>query len=105
MEYPDKESAEAACLLLEGHILDKNHTFSAYLFTDLRCNLEPTKNWEPPTKRDYVDVVSLSTFFVYKKLKFPILGRFVELASKPKMHRSVCDSSGERSRFDHGNLL
>uniref|UniRef100_A0A915ERS8 Eukaryotic translation initiation factor 3 subunit B n=1 Tax=Ditylenchus dipsaci TaxID=166011 RepID=A0A915ERS8_9BILA len=59
LEYPTKEFAEYACLLLDGHVLDKSHTFSAYPLTALRKVEEPDRNWTPPQKRPYVDVGDL----------------------------------------------
>lgn len=58
MEYPSKELAEAALLVLDGFQLDKNHTFRAYHFTMLDSLKEPDPNWKEPQPKEYVDVVS-----------------------------------------------
>lgn len=58
VEYPSKEIADTAVQLLDGHVLDKNHTFAAYNMIEIRNIKEPDPDWKPPTAKPYVDVVS-----------------------------------------------
>ncbi|KAI1699212.1 eukaryotic translation initiation factor eIF2A domain-containing protein [Ditylenchus destructor] len=59
LEYPSKESAEYACVLFDGYVLDKNHTFSVYPLSAFRNVQQPKENWEPPKKRPFVDAGDL----------------------------------------------
>lgn len=58
MEYPSREIADTAVQLLDGHVLDKNHTFAAYNMIEIRDIREPDPNWQPPTVKPYNDVVN-----------------------------------------------
>uniref|UniRef100_A0A915BDB4 Eukaryotic translation initiation factor 3 subunit B n=1 Tax=Parascaris univalens TaxID=6257 RepID=A0A915BDB4_PARUN len=55
VEYPSSEIAENATAILDGYVLDKNHTFSANVFLDLHKFEEPDHNWKAPTPRAYTD--------------------------------------------------
>jgi hypothetical protein len=59
VEYPTKELAEAALIVLDGFQLDKNHIFRAYHFSMLDNLKEPDPNWKEPQPKEYVDVVSI----------------------------------------------
>uniref|UniRef100_A0A914D0L2 RRM domain-containing protein n=1 Tax=Acrobeloides nanus TaxID=290746 RepID=A0A914D0L2_9BILA len=59
VEYPSKEIADTAVQLLDGHVLDKNHTFAAYNMIEIRNIKEPDPDWKPPTAKPYVDVGNL----------------------------------------------
>ncbi|KAI6242660.1 Eukaryotic translation initiation factor 3 subunit B [Aphelenchoides fujianensis] len=57
IEYPSKEIAEAARLVLDGLQLDRNHTFSAYSMTAIHNAPAPEPNWKAPEKRKYPENV------------------------------------------------
>lgn len=63
VEYPSSEIAENATAILDGYVLDKNHTFSANVFLDLHKFEEPDLNWKAPTPRAYTDFVSSVVLF------------------------------------------
>ncbi|CAD6195569.1 unnamed protein product [Caenorhabditis auriculariae] len=58
-EWPDKEVAEFAVAGLEGYALDKNHTFSAKLFSEMRNMKTVDPDWKTPEKTAYNDVGDL----------------------------------------------
>lgn len=58
MEYPSKDTAEAERILIDGFVLDKNHTFSAYPFSVLKNLQEPDRDWKMPERRTFNNVVS-----------------------------------------------
>lgn len=62
MEYLSSEIAENATAILNGYLLDKNHTFSANLFTDLNKFEKPDENWKPPEPRPYHNIVMFLHF-------------------------------------------
>uniref|UniRef100_A0A0N5AHI8 Eukaryotic translation initiation factor 3 subunit B n=1 Tax=Syphacia muris TaxID=451379 RepID=A0A0N5AHI8_9BILA len=53
VEFPSAEVAGNATAILDGYVLDKNHTFSANLFEDLDKFKEPSLNWKPPEMVEY----------------------------------------------------
>lgn len=51
VEYDDEVAARSACQALDGHALDKSHTFICILFGDLeRLNVVPDEYVAPPAK-------------------------------------------------------
>lgn len=71
MEYPTRDSAENARILIDGFVLDKNHTFSAYSFSSLKNLEKPAEKLHVEEKRKYNDVVSL--LFILLSFRFIVL--------------------------------
>lgn len=68
IEYETPEQTSAAAKVLDGHDLDKNHKFAAYILSAMRDLQKPDENWSPPAKKDYVDaVITNMRFFIIKK--------------------------------------
>ncbi|KAK0395195.1 hypothetical protein QR680_001167 [Steinernema hermaphroditum] len=55
----DRDAAENAQAILDGHVLDKKHIFKAHLISDLLHMKKPADKFEPPAKRSLVDVGDL----------------------------------------------
>ncbi|KAI6228253.1 Eukaryotic translation initiation factor 3 subunit B [Aphelenchoides besseyi] len=64
IEYPSKDIAEAARVVLDGLQLDRNHTFSAYSMSLLHNAPAPEANWSVPQKRKFPDNVGDPWWFV-----------------------------------------
>lgn len=73
MEYPSKELAEAALIVLNGFQLDKNHVFRAYHFPMLDDLKEPDANWSEPKPKEYIDVVCFSKSLFFYLLEFRVI--------------------------------
>ncbi|CAI5441922.1 unnamed protein product [Caenorhabditis angaria] len=58
-EWPDKKVAKFAVESLDGYAFDKNHTFSAKLFSEMKLMRPPNDDWKEPTKQPYTDVGDL----------------------------------------------
>ncbi|UMM16766.1 hypothetical protein L5515_013638 [Caenorhabditis briggsae] len=58
-EWPDSRSAAFAVKSLDGYSFDKNHTFSARFFTDMKKLEAPSDAWTTPVKSEYSDVGDL----------------------------------------------
>ncbi|KAE9548703.1 hypothetical protein FO519_008085 [Halicephalobus sp. NKZ332] len=59
VEYGDPNAASESCKILDGHQLDKNHTFSAYSLSIMNELKEPPKEWTEPTPNKYIDAGDL----------------------------------------------
>lgn len=53
LEYKNSANAEEAVKGLNGHRLDKSHTFSVNLFTDFQKYENISAEWEPPVPQPY----------------------------------------------------
>jgi len=67
-------------MLLDGYVLDKKHTFSAYSFSALNNIQAPEENWEPPQKEKFIDVVSLFIAIQLHLTSFGYSGRSLVVA-------------------------
>uniref|UniRef100_A0A914VWK6 Eukaryotic translation initiation factor 3 subunit B n=1 Tax=Plectus sambesii TaxID=2011161 RepID=A0A914VWK6_9BILA len=56
VEFPNRSSAADSAQVLNGYQLDKNHKFSANLFSDLNKFKKPDDNWRPPETKPFKDV-------------------------------------------------
>lgn len=58
-EWPDAKIAQFAVKSLNGYSFDKNHIFTAHLFTEIKNLREPDDHWKIPEKQPYTDVGDL----------------------------------------------
>uniref|UniRef100_U5EXZ0 Eukaryotic translation initiation factor 3 subunit B n=1 Tax=Corethrella appendiculata TaxID=1370023 RepID=U5EXZ0_9DIPT len=62
LEYKNSENAEEAVKSLNGHRLDKSHTFQVNLFSDFQKYENIPKDWDPPTSQPFKIQNDLYTF-------------------------------------------
>ena len=57
IEWGDAKLAEYASTVLNGYKLDKNHVFTAAVWSDLKNLKPPNPDWRAPEPAPYNDVV------------------------------------------------
>ncbi|VDN41422.1 unnamed protein product [Gongylonema pulchrum] len=67
LEYPSSEIADSATAILNGYVLDKNHTFTANLFSDMNKFEKPDENWKPPEPRPYHNINNMWSWLQNEK--------------------------------------
>ncbi|CEF67895.1 Eukaryotic translation initiation factor 3 subunit B [Strongyloides ratti] len=67
IEYPNKDIALKGADLLNGYVLDKNHTFKAMTITSVKNIQKPDPNWKKPEVREYVDAGNVYSHLTHKK--------------------------------------